>query len=98
MEKVEIILSGGASYRPTEMVADLRSAAETLFFPMKTVGYWDVPTRDHICPQAQKRRACPHVLEPDDPSHVDYVSTAEQDLDAVLEITFPHAKVRLFLT
>ncbi len=98
MERIVIDIPASENYRATEIVADLREAAETLFFPMKTVGYWDLPTGDHLCPQAMLRAACPHALPQDDAKRLDYLTTVERDLDAVLEVFFPHAQVRLFLS
>ena len=97
METIEITIPRSGSYRASEMIADLRNAADVLFFPMKTIGYWDIPTNDHACPQAQRHRPCPHILSPSDPSRVSYEHTVEHDLDGVLEVAFPHAQVRLFL-
>ncbi len=98
MERIEVLIPPSESYRATEIVADLRHAVETLFFPMKTVGYWDVPTGDHLCPQAKLQGRCPHALPTGDPARVDYLVTVERNLDAVLEVYFPHARVRLFLS
>ncbi len=98
MEKIEVAIPRSLSYRATEMVADLRNAAETLFFPMHVVGYWDAPSGDHLCPQAQRRARCPHALASDDPGHEDYLATVERDLEGVLEVSFPHASVRLYLS
>ncbi|MEE9284763.1 MAG: hypothetical protein V3V35_03435 [Dehalococcoidia bacterium] len=98
METIEIAIPRSASYRATEMVSDLRNAIETLFFPMRVVGYWDVPSGDHLCPQAQRGNRCPHALPPHDPQREDYLATVERDLDGVLEVVYSHARVRLYLT
>ena len=98
METVEVAFSGDKGYRATEVVADLRNASETLFYPMKMVGYWDGASRDHLCPQSRLSLPCPHVLPPDDPGFSDYVIAVERDVDAVLDVYFPHADVHLYLS
>lgn len=98
MERIEIVIPRSASYQANEMIADLRNVAETLFHPMRMVGYWDEPSRDHLCPQAQRRKPCPHNLPLGDPHRVEYLYTVEHDLDAALEVSFPHARVRVYLT
>ncbi len=97
MDAAEVAITTRSGYRPTEMVSDLRNAAETLYFPMKAVGYWDVRTSDHRCPQAQLRSQCPHLLPADDPKRIDYAVTVERDLDAVLDVYFPHSQVHVYM-
>ena len=80
------------------MMADLRNISEILFHPMHMVGYWDIPSRDHLCPQAKLGATCPHTLLDGDPKRVDYLTTVERDLDGVLDIHFPHAEVHIFLS
>lgn len=98
MEQVVVQFSGAGSYQPTQIPADLRNAVETLFSPMKMAGYWDEPTSDHLCPQSRLRRPCPHTLPPGDAGHVPYLTTLERDLDAVLDVYFPHARLHVYLT
>ena len=97
MDTVKIAVTTRSSFRATEIVADLRNAIEALYFPMKSVGYWDVRAKDHRCPQAQLRAQCPHVLPSDDSRFVDYEVTVERDLDGVLDIYLPHAQVHIYL-
>ena len=97
MDTVEIAVRTDSGCRSTEMVADLRNAVEALYFPMKSVGYWDVRAGDHRCPQAQLGSQCPHLLPSDDPKFVDYKVTVERDLDGALEIYFPHAQVHIYM-
>ncbi len=97
MDTVEIDIRTNSGYRPTEMTADLRNAAETIYFPMKAVAYWDVRAKDHRCPQTMLGGKCPHVLPPADPKFVEYRVTAERDLDAVLDVYFPHAQVHVYM-
>ena len=98
MQRVEIAVKTRSGYRASEMMADLRNAAELLFFPMRSVGYWDLSSSDHGCPQAQLGHTCPHLLPPEAPGFVDYLVTVERDLDGVLDIFFPHARVHIYLS
>ena len=97
MESVEIAVATTSGYRATEVVADLRNAVESIYFPMKSVGYWDVRASDHRCPQDMLRAQCPHVLPADDPRFVDYELTVQRDLSGVLDVYFPHARVHIYL-
>lgn len=97
VEAIEIAITTPSGYRSSEMVADLRNAAEVLYFPMRAVGYWDVRSRDHRCPQASLGKPCPHLLARDDPRFVDYMATVERDLDAVIDVYFPHAQVHVYM-
>jgi hypothetical protein len=97
VERVEVSFSKGTDYRPTEIVADLRNAVESLYHPMKAVAYWDVRTRDHSCPHALLGRVCPHTLPEGDPRHVPYERTVERDLDGVADVYFPHAQVHIYI-
>ncbi len=98
IETVELAVAAVATYRATEIVADLRNAAETLFFPMRSVGYWDVRSGDHLCPQTRLGGQCPHMLPPNDHRRVDYLTTVERELEGVLDVHFPHAQVHVFLS
>ena len=84
-------------FQASEIMADLRNVAETLFYPFRTVGYWDGPTTDHLCPQAARGEGCPHALPLTDPAYLPYARTVEDDLNGVLEVQFPHADVSIFL-
>ncbi len=37
----------------------LRTVAETLYYPMQVVGFWDYQMDMHLCPQEERRQACP---------------------------------------
>lgn len=97
MERVEITIAGAPDYRATEMVADLRNAVESMYFPMKAVAYWDVRSRDHRCPQSLLGKPCPHVLSMDDPRYVPYERTVERDLDGAVDVYFPHGQVHIYI-
>ena len=93
---VDVKIEGEA--RATEILADLRSVAETLFYPMKLVGFWDYQADMHLCPQEERRRACPHKLPTDHAEHVEYVSTLQRERRASIELSFPHAGITIFLS
>ena len=98
MERVTINIETDGSFRATEVIADLRNAAELLFNPLRLVGFWDAQAGGaHLCPQQQLGRECLHSLSPDDPRRVDYAATAAIEMRAALEISFPHAGVYLYL-
>ena len=98
MDAIKFSLSTTSGYRATESPADLRRASETLFHPMKMVGYWVGPSQDHLCPPGKLGLTCPHVLAPDDAKFVDYVAYVERELDGVLDVYFPHASVHIYLS
>ena len=93
---VEVKIEGEA--RATEILADLRSVAETLFYPMKLVGFWDYQADMHLCPQEERRETCPHKLPKDHEEHVEYVSTLQRERRASIELNFPHAGITIFLS
>ncbi len=98
MERVVINIEADGSFRATEVISDLRNAAETLFNPLRLVGFWDGQADGmHLCPQEQLGRECLHKLPPDDPRRVDYADTAASEMRAAVEVGFPHAGVYLYL-
>ena len=97
MERVVIEITSDGDYRATETVADLRNAAETLYFPMRLVGFWDKRADMHLCPQEERRQPCPHGLPEDDPARVDYVLQLQRDRGGSLEVFYPHAGVAIYL-
>ena len=97
MERVVVEITTAGDYRATETVADLRNAAETLYFPMRLVGFWDTRADAHLCPQEERKQPCPHGLPEDDPAYVDYRLQLQRDRGGSLEIFFPHAQVTVFL-
>lgn len=98
MEQVAVELRTQGGFRASEIVADLQNAAVALYFPMRQVAYWDGSNQTHICPQERQGAGCPHVLPVSDPGYVDYKETAERMLRAKLEVSFPHAQIRIYLT
>ncbi len=98
MERVTITIESEGGSRATETVADLRNAAETLYFPMKLAGFVDRQAGVHLCPQEERREECPHDLPETDPRRVEYVTTLQRERRASLEVEFPHAGVTFYLT
>ena len=97
MERVVVEITSDGDYRATETVADLRNAAETLYFPMRLVGFRDTRADMHLCPQEERMQPCPHRLPEDDPAYVDYVLQLQRDRGGSLEVFFPHAGVAIYL-
>lgn len=98
MHRIQINIETEGGFRATEIIADLRNVVETLFNPFKLVGFWDSQADGmHLCPHEQLGRECPHKLPDDDPMHVDYFTTADNDMRAVLEVSFPHAGLLIYL-
>ena len=84
--------------RASEIIADLRTVAETLYFPMKMVGFRDHQQDMHLCPHEERQQPCPHELSKSDPNYVDYEVTLERERQANLRLDFPHAQVTLYLS
>ncbi len=98
MERVVVSIETDGPFRATEAMADLRNVAETLFFPMRFVSFWDEQADGaHLCRQEQRGEACPHRLPPDDPGYEDYSTAAERDMRATLEVSFKPAEVKIYL-
>jgi hypothetical protein len=97
VERVVIEIKSEGDYRATETIADLRNAAETLYFPMRMVGFWDRLADAHLCPQEERQQSCPHRLPAADPEHVDYVLQLQRQRGGSLEVFFPHAEVAIYL-
>ena len=112
MWTVTIIAQEHEVFRPSEIIADLRTVAEALYFPFKMVGFWDSHADMHLCPQEQRRMECPHRPSASDSGLTDdvtiggpagdgglaaYEVTASKELGATLKVKFPHAKVCLYM-
>ncbi len=98
MNKVTIRIDADGDIRASEILADLRTAAETLFFPMRQVGFWDYQADIHLCPQEERRQPCPHNLPAEHPSRTEYASTMQRERRASVQVVFPHANVDIFLS
>ncbi len=84
--------------RASEIIADLRNVAETLYFPMRLAGFWDYQADMHLCPHEERRQQCPHKLPDSDPGFVKYTDTLQRERRASLEAFFQHANVSIYLT
>lgn len=97
MDKVAVTIQSKDSTRASEIIADLRTVAETLYFPMKLVGFWDNQADIHLCPQEERKQECPHKLPDTSPRHLNYALMLQRERGANLEVSFPHARVKLYL-
>lgn len=98
MDTATVWIETESKYRPSEIMGDLRIVAETLYFPMRLVGFWDEAADTHMCPETELARPCPHTVPEDDPAYVPYTRSMERLKQAVVEVVFPHANVRMFLS
>lgn len=96
MNKVTVNITSEGGYRASETVADLRNAAETLYFPMKLAGFWDSRDKIHLCPQEERQNPCSHLGE-ESKALAEYANLLQRDRQANLEVFFPHAEIRIFL-
>ena len=97
IEKIVLTVQTCGNFQASEILADLRNVSELLFFPLRSVGYWDGPSADHLCPQSTRKENCPHILSEKDASYYSYLKTVEDELHGILEVRFPHADVSIFL-
>ncbi len=97
METVNITIDPNAPYRATEIVADLRNVAESLYFPMKLVGFRDTRADIHLCPEEEKGDPCAHRTPEGSLDLASYSRSLERELQAILEVAFGHADVSIYL-
>ena len=98
MWKISVNIGEHAVFSATHILADLRTVSEVLFHPLKQVGFWDNgPNGAHLCPHQNRGLQCPHKLAYEDPDYSEYSVTLERELNAVLEVHFPHAQVYIYL-
>tara|TARA_B100000401_G_scaffold166069_1_gene111004 strand:- start:148 stop:444 length:297 start_codon:yes stop_codon:yes gene_type:complete len=98
MHEIKFNVESSGEYRPTEIMSDLRIVAETMFIPMKMVGFWDYQQDIHLCPHLEKRKDCPHTLDENDNNYESYEKTLQKERNAILSIDFPHAQIKLFMS
>ena len=98
MDRATLNIETESAFRASEILGDLKIVAETLYFPMRVVGFWDEVADSHMCPETEIARPCPHKLAANDPSFVPIELSMERLKLAVIEVVFPHAKVRMFLS
>jgi len=95
---INVDIEANEVFRASEILADLRVVSETLFYPMKVVGFWDYHLDGtHLCPQKTLKMTCPHELPKDDQNYIEYSVTATREFGAILKVKFPHAKLELYL-
>ena len=97
MDRVTITIDREGGSRPSEILADLRAVAETLYFPMKLVGFWDSRADIHLCPQEERRQPCPHRLPAGDADPTGYETTISRERRGSLQVVFPHAGIAIYL-
>ena len=97
MNKVTINIVTDSGMRASEIMADLRNVSETLYYPMKLVGFRDHRLDLHLCPQEERREVCPHRLLDSDPRYVDYETHLQRSRYANLRLDFPHADISIYL-
>ena len=98
MDRAIINIETTSEFRASEIIADLRNVAETLYFPMKLVGFWDYQADMHLCPQEERRQECLHKLPNTDPRRVEYAGALQRERHANLEVFFPHAQIAIYLS
>ena len=59
MDRVTVNIETQGGMRASEIIADLRATAETLYYPMTLVGFWDYRAEMHLC--ARKRSGGSHA-------------------------------------
>ena len=97
MKSVKISI-GKTDYKATEIISDLRIVAETLYGPMKMVGFWDKQQKMHLCPFLERHQECPHNETQPDDNFPSYEKTLERERQASLAILFQHASITLYMS
>ena len=94
---VEVNISTKSSFRPTEIVADLRNVAETLYHPLKLAGFWDERTSEHLCIDENKGVLCSHRTKEGTFSIALYIQDDRPLSKHTMIVKFPHARIWIFL-
>jgi hypothetical protein len=98
VERVSVHITTEGGFRATEIMADLRNVAKTLYHPLRPISFWDVTADNaHLCPYQNRGQECLHLLPRDDPRRVAYAATVEDQMDGIVEVYFPHAQVYIYL-
>lgn len=98
MEKIHVDIKSDGDSRPSEIISDLRTATEALFYPMQMCGFLDESDSMHLCPHMERRQPCPHVMEDKTVNEAAYHNTLERERKASLRVYFSHANISLYLT
>jgi hypothetical protein len=98
LEKIQVEITSDGDSRPSEIISDLRTVAEALFYPMQMCGFLDESDSMHLCPQMERRQPCPHVLNDKTINQESYRKTLERERKASLRVYYSHANISLYLT
>ncbi len=98
METATVHIETDSAFRPTEIMGDLKIVAETLYFPMRLVGFWDAEADTHMCPETELGQVCPHTIVEGEQGYMPYSKSMQRLKQAAIEVSFPHANVRMFLS
>jgi len=91
MKIIKVIIETDSDFRATEIPADLKIAAETLFYPLKSIGIYDKRTGEHPC----RKQPCNHMNNENSDELIR--NDLEKDFGATCEIYFITALVHVFL-
>ena len=94
---VEVHILTKSLFRPTEIVADLRNVAETLYHPLKLAGFWDERTSAHLCIDENKGGICRHRTGEGAFSIELYLQDDRPLARHTMIVKFPHAGIWIFL-
>lgn len=97
MDRIKIKIHTAGTARPSEIIADLRSVSETLYFPMQMVGFWDKLNNNHLCPSEQQLEKCTHIDSKAKMNLINYEKSLSRERRASLQITFSHASIIIYL-
>lgn len=94
---VTVNIEPNTPYRASEALADLRNAAESMYFPMTMAGFWDSRVDMHLCPDEQLRKDCTHRLPSGQLDTIAYSRSLERERQAMIQLEFPHAEIIIYL-
>ena len=98
MDRVEIEINSMGGTRASEILADLRTVVETLYFPMKLSGFWDYREDLHLCPDDERKRECSHSLSGGGFDLPGYELAISRQRRVSLRVEFKHASIFIYLT
>jgi len=98
MDQVEIEINSIGGTRASEILADLRTVVETLYFPMTLSGFWDYKEDLHLCPDEERKQKCSHFLPGGDFDLPGYELAISRQRQVSLRVRFKHASLFIYLT
>ena len=98
MDQVEIEINSIGGTRASEILADLRTVVETLYFPMTLSGFWDHKEDLHLCPDEERKQECSHFLSGGDFDLSGYELAISRQRQVSLRVGFKHASLFIYLT